>query len=163
APLLRLHHEPEGHRVRFSHVRALDHDAVGVLQIPLRGRRPAPAEAGAQTGHRAAVSYPGLVFDPHYPQPGAEQLLDQVVLLDVHDLPVLYVDKLRAADGAVGADAGNDFVGGAGARLDLPRPITDGCLAQPELAERATPPQLPQIPKSRPALEQSAQHASWSL
>jgi hypothetical protein len=38
----------------------------------LRGRSSAPAEGGAQTGHRAAMSYPGLVGHTHHTQASGE-------------------------------------------------------------------------------------------
>jgi hypothetical protein len=38
----------------------------------LRGRSSAPAEGGAQTGHRAAMSYPCLVGYADHPQAESE-------------------------------------------------------------------------------------------
>jgi hypothetical protein len=35
APLFGLHHPPKPNRVRLGHVPALDHDAVGVLEVLL--------------------------------------------------------------------------------------------------------------------------------
>src|SRR3954452_18149859 len=62
--------------------RALDPDAVGVLEVLLVvGGRAAP-ERGPQTGDRGRVSYAGLVLDLDRTHRGPE-LLDQVVLLVV--------------------------------------------------------------------------------
>ena len=63
AALLRLHHPLEADRMALGHVRALDHDAVGVLQVLLEGGGAAPAERGPQTGDGGGVSYAGLVLD----------------------------------------------------------------------------------------------------
>jgi hypothetical protein len=49
--------------MRFSHVGAHDDDCIRIHEILRERRRAAPAEGGAQTGHRAAMSYPRLVFD----------------------------------------------------------------------------------------------------
>src|SRR4051812_36412815 len=66
----------------LRHVGALDDDAVRVLQVLLELRRASATEAGPQTGHRGAVSYPRLVLDLDRAERG-EQLLDEVVLLVV--------------------------------------------------------------------------------
>src|SRR4026207_1899899 len=79
AALPGLNHPLEPDRVVLGHVRAHDHDAVGVLEILLEVRRPASSERGPQTGDRGAVSYAGLVLDLDDPERDAE-LLDQVVL-----------------------------------------------------------------------------------
>jgi hypothetical protein len=42
----------------------------------LRGRSSAPAKGGAQTGHRAAMSYPGLVGHTDHAQASGEQFFD---------------------------------------------------------------------------------------
>src|SRR5204863_9605275 len=63
-----LHDPAETDRVRFGHRRALDQNAIGISEILLRGRSSAPAEGGAQTGHRAAMSYPRLVGYADHPQ-----------------------------------------------------------------------------------------------
>src|SRR4029077_12566515 len=44
-------------RHRLSH----EEDCVGIGEILLRGRRAAPPKRGAQTGHRGAMSYSGLI------------------------------------------------------------------------------------------------------
>ena len=82
AALLGLHHPLEADRVALGHVRALDHDAVGVLQVLLEVGGAAAPERGPQTGDRGGVSYAGLVLDLHRAE-RREELLDQVVLLVV--------------------------------------------------------------------------------
>ena len=69
-------------RVGLGHVRALDHDAVGVLQVPREGRGAAATEGGAEPDHRRAVTDPRLVLHLDHPERRPE-LLDQVVLLVV--------------------------------------------------------------------------------
>ena len=71
----------------LGHVRAHEQDAVAVGQVLLVVGGRAAAERGAQTGHRGAMSYPGLVLDGDHAQAAAEQLLDQVVLLVVDRRP----------------------------------------------------------------------------
>jgi hypothetical protein len=68
AALLCFHHPAETDRVTFGHGRAFDQNTIGVSEILLRSRSSAPAEGGAQTGHRAAMSYPRLVGYAHHPQ-----------------------------------------------------------------------------------------------
>src|SRR5215472_5745986 len=68
AALLRFHHPAKTDRVRFGHGRAFDQNAIRIGEILLRRRSSAPAEGGAQTGHRAAMSYPGLVRYTHHAQ-----------------------------------------------------------------------------------------------
>src|SRR5689334_18305745 len=58
---LSFHHPAKTDRMGFGHRGSFNQDAIGAGQILLRGRSSAPAEGGAQTGHRAAMSYPGLV------------------------------------------------------------------------------------------------------
>src|SRR5437016_7120062 len=73
-------HDPaETYRVGFGHRRALDQNAIGVSEILLRGRSSAPAEGGAQTGHRAAMSYPCLVGYAHHPQAKSEQFSNEII------------------------------------------------------------------------------------
>src|SRR5205807_9545067 len=83
---LGLHHPLEADGVGLGHIRALDDDAVRVLQVLLEVRRAAATEAGSQTGNRAAVSYARLVLDLQRAERG-EQLLDEVVLLVVQRRP----------------------------------------------------------------------------
>jgi hypothetical protein len=72
---LGLHGPAEPDRVALGHVRTLDHYAVGVLEILLKGGSAAAPEADPQTGDRGGVSYAGLILDLNCPQRG-EQLLD---------------------------------------------------------------------------------------
>ena len=81
AALLCFHDPTEPNRVRFGHRRAFDQDAIGVGEILLRGRSSAPAEGGAQTGHRAAMSYPRLVGHANHPQASGEEFFDQIIFL----------------------------------------------------------------------------------
>src|SRR5438105_11950147 len=83
----------------LSHVDAHDDDALRVSEVPLGSRGAATSEARAQTGHSAAVSYAGLVFDPNHPQAGAKQLLDQVVLFVVECCPAQTGDVEAAIQG----------------------------------------------------------------
>src|SRR5205823_2289975 len=57
APGLGLDHPLEAHRVALGHVRALDDDAVRVLEVLLEGGGAAPTERGPQTGDGGGVSY----------------------------------------------------------------------------------------------------------
>ena len=87
------------------------HRRVEVEVLPLRPVRTAvpdrrdPGRAGDQRLARAALGA----------QPAAVDRRVRVAL-DLDDLLVLHVDVLRAADGAVRADALDDAVGGRGAR-----------------------------------------------
>src|SRR5207247_11175347 len=79
---LRLQGPAERHGVALRHVRAHDHEAVGVLEVArIQGRR-APTEPCPQTGDARAVSYSRLVFDGHDPEP-APELLTHVIELVV--------------------------------------------------------------------------------
>src|SRR5918998_2850461 len=97
ALLARDHWVPEAYRVRLSHIRALDDDAVGVLQVHEVSGGAAPTVRGAQTGHRGAVSYTRLVGDLGKPH-GVEQLGDEVVLLVVYRRPTDGGDRKRAVE-----------------------------------------------------------------
>src|SRR5450432_4280244 len=77
---LRFHHPAETDRMRLGHRGAFDQNAIGVAEILLRGRSSAPAEGGAQTGHRAAMSYPCLVRDAHHPETKREQFSNEIIL-----------------------------------------------------------------------------------
>jgi hypothetical protein len=65
--------------MRLGHRRAFDQNAIRVSEILLRGRSSAPAERGAQTGHRAAMSYPRLVGHTNHPQASGEKFFDQII------------------------------------------------------------------------------------
>ncbi len=95
---LGLHHPLEPDRMALGHVRALDDDAVRVLQVLLEGGRAAAAERGSQTGNGGGVSNTRLVLDLDRSQRG-EQLLEQVVLFVVERGPAEAGD----AQGAPGA------------------------------------------------------------
>src|ERR1700751_1046700 len=81
AVLLRFHYPAKTDRMRLGHRRAFDQNAIRVGEILLRGRSSAPAKGGAQTGHRAAMSYPCLVGDTHHPQAESEQFSDKIIFL----------------------------------------------------------------------------------
>src|SRR5262249_49099020 len=74
------------------------------------------SERGAQTGHRGAVSYAGLVLDLDDPEPHA-QLLDEVVLLVVERGTAEVPDRHRAVRGRV---VGGLLLPRRRARLDDP-------------------------------------------
>src|SRR6266852_7316324 len=77
--LLCFHHPAKTDRVRFRHRRTLYYYTIGVGEILLRGRSSATAERGAQTGHRAAMSYPGLVGHTDHAQACGEKFLDEII------------------------------------------------------------------------------------
>src|SRR5918997_1274163 len=91
------HGVPKAHRVGLGHVRALDNDAVGVLQVHEVGGGAAPTVRDAQTGHRGAVSYTRLVGDLGKPH-GVEQLGDEVILLVVYRRAADGGDRKRAVE-----------------------------------------------------------------
>ena len=84
----------------LGHRRAHDQDRVGVREILLRRRRAAAPERGAQTGHRGAMSYPGLVADGDHAQAAGEELLDQVVLFVVERRAAEVRDRCGTASAA---------------------------------------------------------------
>ena len=63
AARLGLHHPLEGDRVGLGHVRALEHDQVGVLQVAGQRARGAAAERGAEPDDGRAVADARLVLD----------------------------------------------------------------------------------------------------
>src|SRR5262245_59773063 len=77
AMLFRFHYPAKTDRMRFGHRGTFDQNAIRICQILLRGCSSAPAEGGAQTGHRAAMSYPGLVGHTDHAQASGEKLLDE--------------------------------------------------------------------------------------
>src|SRR6516162_9163638 len=79
AALFRFHHPAKTDRVRFGHRGTLDQNAICIRQVLLRGRSSAPAEGGAQTGHRAAMSYPGLVGHTDHAQASGKQFFDEII------------------------------------------------------------------------------------
>src|SRR5437763_17108457 len=98
---LGLHDPLEADRVRLGHVRPHDHDAVRVLEVLLEGGGTAAPERGAQTGHRRAVSYAGLVLDLDRAE-RREQLLDQIVLLAVQRRAAEECDTARTPEMVAG-------------------------------------------------------------
>src|SRR5438046_274900 len=62
-----------------SAIDELDQNAIGVSEILLRGRSSAPAERSAQTGHRAAMSYPRLVGHTDHAQASGEKFLNEII------------------------------------------------------------------------------------
>src|SRR5438046_4709962 len=66
-----------------SAIDELDQNAIGVSEILLRSRSSAPTEGGAQTGHRAAMSYPCLVGYADHSQAESEKFSDKIVLFDI--------------------------------------------------------------------------------
>ena len=83
SPFPRFHHPLETNRMVLGHVRSHDQDRIRVCQVLLSCRRAAATERCAQTGHRGAMSYTGLVADAVHPQASSEQLLNKVVLFVV--------------------------------------------------------------------------------
>src|ERR1700739_4278033 len=77
--LSRFDHPLETDRVVLRHVRAHNQDGIRIYEIARRSCRSASAKGGAQTGHRGAVSYTGLVADADHAQAGRKELFDQVV------------------------------------------------------------------------------------
>src|SRR5436309_14702983 len=98
---LGLHDPLEPDRVALGHVRTLDDDAVGVLQVLLEGGGPASTERCPQTGDGGGVSYSGLVLDLYDAQ-GGEQLLEEVVLLVVEGGAAEVADGHRAVEDVAG-------------------------------------------------------------
>lgn len=78
-----LDNEAEANRMVLGHIRAHDDDAVTLGQAGQSGCGSTSSESGAQTGHRAGVSYAGLVFNGDDPEPPSEELFDEIVLFVV--------------------------------------------------------------------------------
>src|SRR5438046_2374803 len=70
-----------------SAIDELDQNAIGVSEILLRCRSSAPAEGGAQTGHRAAMSYPSLVGHTDHAQASGEKFFDEIIFFVVERSP----------------------------------------------------------------------------
>ena len=97
--LLRFHHPAKTDRVRFGHRGAFDQNAICVSEILLRGRSSAPAEGGAQTGHRAAMSYPGLVGHTDHAQASSEKLFDEIIFFVIQRRAAEMTYRSRVIDG----------------------------------------------------------------
>ena len=61
-----LHDPAESYGMAFREVAANDKDAVTILQILQEVRGSPTSKACAETRHRSAVSYTGLVLDTHH-------------------------------------------------------------------------------------------------
>src|SRR5205085_6983450 len=79
AALFRFHHPAKSDRMRFSHRGAFDQNAIRVGEILLRSRSSAPAKGGAQTGHRAAMSYPRLVGHTDHAQASGKKFFYEII------------------------------------------------------------------------------------
>src|SRR5437667_12502969 len=90
--LARFNHPLESHGMVLRHRRSHDKDGVSVAEILLRGGRAAASEGSAQTGHRRAMSYTGLIADADHPQSDREELADQIILFDVQRGPTKVSD-----------------------------------------------------------------------
>src|SRR5882757_5620458 len=86
--------------MRLGEVRALDDDAVRVLQVLQVGGGTASPERGAQARDGRAVAHPSLVLDLHDAERG-QQLLDEVVLLVVEGGPTEAGNAERAPSALV--------------------------------------------------------------
>src|SRR5207253_11189878 len=98
APFLRFHDPAKADRMRFGHGRAFDQNAIGVGEILLRGRSSAPAERGAQTGHRAAMSYPRLVGYADHSQAESEEFSDEIIFFVVESGAAEMANRRRVID-----------------------------------------------------------------
>src|SRR4029434_3489230 len=98
AALLCFHDPAKADRVRLGHRRAFDQNAIGVSEILLRSRSSAPAEGGAQTGHRAAMSYPRLVGDADHAQAESKEFFDEVVFFNIECRAAEMTNRGRVID-----------------------------------------------------------------
>src|SRR5437773_1350638 len=98
AAFLCFHDPAEADRVGFRHGGAFDQNAIGVREILLRGRSSAAAEGGAQTGHRAAMSYPRLVGYADHPQAEGEQFSDEIIFFVIERSSAEMTDSRRVID-----------------------------------------------------------------
>src|ERR1017187_4797472 len=99
AALFCFHDPAKPDRVSFGHGRAFDQNAIGVSEILLRSRSSAPAKAGAQTGHRAAMSYPRLVGYADHPQAKSEQFSDEIIFFVIERCAAEMANRSRVIDG----------------------------------------------------------------
>src|SRR5437773_8995846 len=99
AAFLCFHEPAEAGRVGFRHGGAFDQNAIGVREILLRSRSSAPAEGGAQTGHRAAMSYPRLVGYAHHPQAESKKFSDEIIFFDIERRAAEMTNRSGVIDG----------------------------------------------------------------
>src|SRR5437773_5378841 len=98
AAFLCFHEPAEAGRVGFRHGGAFDQNAIGVREILLRSRSSAPAEGGAQTGHRAAMSYAGLVGYAHHSQAESEKFFNEIIFFVIERGAAEMTDRSRMID-----------------------------------------------------------------
>ena len=77
----------------------MNQNAIGIGEILLRAGSSAPVERGAQTGHRAAMSYPRLVGDAYHPQAEGEEFADQIIFFVVEGSAAEVTNRRRVIDG----------------------------------------------------------------
>ena len=99
AALLRFHHPAKTDWMRLGHRRAFDQNAIRIGQVLLRGRSSAAAEGGAQTGHRAAMSYAGLVGHTDHAQASGEKLFDEIIFFVIERGAAEMANRRRVIDG----------------------------------------------------------------
>jgi hypothetical protein len=90
----RFHHPLKSDGVIFRHRRSHNENCVGVAEVLLRGGSSAASERGAQTGHRGAVSYTGLVADANHAQTSCKKFLDEVILFVIQSRAAEMTDGL---------------------------------------------------------------------
>ena len=76
AAFLCCHYPTKPDGMGFRHGGAFDQYTIGVRQILLRGGGSATAKRGAQTGHRARVSYSRLIGNRDHAESGGKQFFD---------------------------------------------------------------------------------------
>ena len=97
--LFRFHYPAKTDRMRLGHGGAFDQNAIRVGQILLRSRSSATAEGGAQTGHRAAMSYPGLVGHTNHPQASGEKFFNEIIFFVIERGAAQMTDRCGVIDG----------------------------------------------------------------
>ncbi len=150
-----VHDPAKTHRVRLGHGRALDQDAVGVRQILLGGGGATAAERGAQTGHRAGMSYPRLVRNRHHPQAGGEQLFDQVIFL------VVQCGAAQMRDGGCVVDRATVFIPHKGSTACFPNAIRHHVHRSIQIQVLPVAPAGGTIADARQAVRLGKQVGSW--
>src|SRR5205807_2162113 len=97
AALFSRHYPAEPDRVAFGKIAALDQNAVAILQILQEGAGGTAPEACAETRHRGAVSYTGLVLDTDHAE-RVKELGDEIVLLIIQRCSTQRTDGKRVVD-----------------------------------------------------------------